>query len=62
MNVDWTPILSFLSGGLVTAFVGHFLTVSKESRDRRHAFRGFLGRWKARTAQDADRSEFALPY
>jgi len=42
-------ILAFFSGGLVVAVVTHFLAISKESRDRKVDFRGFLGRWLGAT-------------
>jgi len=38
-------IVAFLSGGFVSAATAHFLTVSRERRDRKDALCGHLGRW-----------------
>jgi len=50
-------ISSFLSGGLVVCVASHFLAASKESRDRKNDFRGFLGRWFGRIIQERDTSK-----
>ena len=54
MKLDFWSVIF----GLVIAVIGqvaaHRLTMSRERNARRNAFRGFLGRWKARTAQDSD--------
>jgi hypothetical protein len=42
---EWVLIVSFLSGGFVSTATAHFLTVSRERRDRKDALCGHLGRW-----------------
>lgn len=48
-----------LLGGLALAFVSHGLTLNREARDRRHDFRGSLGKWlyKIRRVPEGDAVE-----
>jgi hypothetical protein len=49
MNQD--TIIGFFSGGLIVSVVTHFLSTSRDARNRREDFRGFLGRWLGATRQ-----------
>src|SRR5438046_1096847 len=50
----WSLIVAFLSGSFVSTVIGHFLTISAESRHRKRAIRGFLGRWLGRVIHQKD--------
>jgi hypothetical protein len=52
---DWQNlIIGLLGGGVLASVVTHSLVINRESRDRRHEFRGLLGRWLGAIRQDAD--------
>src|SRR2546429_2686248 len=51
---EWALIVAFLSGSFVSTVISHFLTITIESRHRKRAMRGFLGRWLGRIIHTRD--------
>ena len=55
MNDMVSIILAVLgTGGVLTCVVVHRLTLNREARDRKHAFRGSLGQWLGMIKRDSD--------
>ena len=54
---NWAMLISFISGGFVTAVLSHFLAADTSRMNRKIDLRGFLGRWMGFITHSTDVSK-----